>query len=55
MLNLKEIQSSQTLSRRAKEFNLYLINNEIIFICSACKYSTSIRRRLYHNYMKPVA
>ncbi len=63
MIGLKEIPSFQTLSRRARAFDLHAINRGIVFLysmkeCAAidsfmihtCKYSTTIMRKYWGNY-----
>ncbi len=63
MMGLKEISSFQTLSRRARKFDLHAINREITFLysikeCAAvdsfmihtCKHSTASRRKVWGNY-----
>ena len=58
--------SFQTLSRRARSFDLHAINREIVFLhtmkeCAAidsfmihtCKYSTELRRKHRGNYRDP--
>ena len=66
MIGLKEIPSFQTLSRRARKFDLHAINRGIVFLysikeCAAidsfmihtCKYSTAMRRKYWGNYRDP--
>ena len=66
MIGLKEIPSFQTLSRRARAFDLHAINRGIVFLysikeCAAidsfmihtCKYSTAMRRKYWGNYKDP--
>ncbi len=66
MMDLKEIPSFQTLSRRARKFDLHAINRSIRFLysmreCAAidsfmihtCKYSTASRRKVWGNYKDP--
>ncbi len=66
MIGLKEIPSFQTLSRRARSFDLHAINRGITFLysmkeCAAidsfmihtCKYSTAMRRKVWGNYKDP--
>jgi len=66
MTGIREIPSFQTLSRRARLFDLHAINREIVFLysmkeCAAldsfmihtCKYSTAIRRKNWGKYRDP--
>ena len=66
MAGLNEIPSFQTLSRRARSFDLHAINRGIVFLysmkeCAAidsfmihtCKYSTAMRRKYWGNYRDP--
>ena len=66
MTGLNEIPSFQTLSRRARSFDLHAINREIVFLYSmkefaavdsfmihTCKYSTAMRRKYWGNYKDP--
>jgi hypothetical protein len=66
MIGLKEMPSFQTLSRRARKFDLHAINRGIVFLhsmkeCAAvdsfmihtCKYSTAMRRKYWGNYKDP--
>ena len=66
MIGLKEIPSFQTLSRRARSFDLRAVNREITFLHSmesiaavdsfmihCCKYSTAMRRKSWGNYRDP--
>jgi transposase len=63
LIGIREIPSFQTLSRRARTFDLHAINREIGFLysmkeCAAvdsfmihtCKYSTAMRRKAWGNY-----
>ncbi len=63
MMGLNDIPSFQTLSRRARKFDLHAINREIVllycmkecaavnsFIIRTCKYSTAMRRKHWGNY-----
>ena len=66
MAGLNEIPSFQTLSRRARKFDLHAINRGITFLysmkeCAAvdsfmiltCKYCTALRRKHRGNYKDP--
>ena len=66
MIRISEIPSFQTLSRRARKFDLHAINREIVFLhsmkeCAAidsfmihtCKYSTAMRRKYWGSYRDP--
>ena len=66
MIGLKEIPSFQTLSRRARSFDLHAINRGIVLLysmkeCAAidsfmihtCKHSTAMRRKYWGNYRGP--
>ena len=66
MIDLKEIPSFQTLSRRARTLDLHAINREITFLHAmesiaamdsfmihTCKYSTASRRKLWGKYRDP--
>ena len=63
MIDLKEIPSFQTLSRRVRSFDLHALNRKITcehsmnecdamdsFMIRTCKYSTAVRRKLWRNY-----
>ncbi|HLH85672.1 MAG TPA: hypothetical protein VKU79_02275 [Thermoplasmataceae archaeon] len=66
MIRISEIPSFQTLSRRARAFDLHAINRSITFLysmkeCAAvdsfmihtCKHSTAMRRKHRGNYKDP--
>ncbi len=66
MVGVRDIPSFQTLSRRARSFDLHAINRGITFLysmkeCAAidsfmihtCKYSTAMRRKYWGNYRGP--
>ena len=66
MIDLKEIPSFQTLSRRSRSMDLHAMNRSITFLhsmkeCAAidsfmihtCKYSTAMRRKYWGNYKDP--
>lgn len=66
MAGLNDIPSFQTLSRRARKFDLHAINRAITFLYSmkeiaavdsfmihTCKYSTAMRRKYWGNYRDP--
>ena len=63
MIDLKEIPSFQTLSRRSRMIDLHEINRKITyeysmnecaamdsFMIHTCKYSTAVRRKYWKNY-----
>jgi hypothetical protein len=66
MIDIKEIPSFQTLSRRARKFDLHAMNRAITFLYSmkeyaavdsfmidTCKYPTAMRRKHRGNYKDP--
>ena len=66
MVGLKKIPSFQTLSRRARKFDLHAINRAITFLYSmkeiaaidsfmirTCKHFTALRRKDLGNYKDP--
>ena len=68
LIGINEIPSFQTLSRRARTFDLHAINIEIeslysineiaafdSFMIHTYKYSTAERRRKYRNYKDPLS
>ena len=63
MIDLKEIPSFQTLSRRSRMIDLHALNKKFTyehsmnecaamdsFMIHTCKYSTAVRRKLWGNY-----
>jgi hypothetical protein len=66
IIGIKEIPSFQTLSRRARLFDLHVINREITslysmesiaaidsFMVHTCKYTTAARRKIWGHYKDP--
>ncbi|MFG1556081.1 MAG: transposase [Thermoplasmataceae archaeon] len=66
IIDLKEIPSFQTLSRRARSMDLHAMNRSITFhhsmkecatvdsfMINTCKYSTAMRRKYWGNYKDP--
>ena len=68
MIGIHEMPSFQTLSRRARLFDLHAVNREITFLMAmesiaaiesfmihTCKYSTAMRRKYWENYRDPAS
>lgn len=66
MIGVREIPSFQTLSRRARSFDIHEISSDIAmaysmgtiaaidsFMIHTCRYSTAVRRRYWNNYKDP--
>jgi len=66
MIRISEIPSFQTLSRRARKFDLHAMNRAITFLCymkecaavdsfmiHTCKHSTALRRKHWNKYRDP--